>query len=139
MCPVFESLDRTLPTSQTAVGARYHFAFCTVSSSVTCKQLQKQMIRVLKCAVFMEYVLQMLTDQDKKAPFEPPVSACGLACLLMLLEEVAQPRDLFGGGGFGPDFAVQTLDVRELYSCLTLFPSSQLSLLWSMEKCDGKM
>ena len=46
-----------------------------------------------------------------EAPFDAPASACGLACLLLLLEGTASSKQLFLAGEFGPSFAVQTLVV----------------------------
>ena len=50
-----------------------------------------------------------------EAPFDAPASACGLVCLLLLLEGAASSKQLFGGGSYGPSFAVQTLGVRLLH------------------------
>ena len=46
-----------------------------------------------------------------EASFDAPASACGLACLLLLLEGTASPKQLFEAQNFGPSFAIQTLVV----------------------------
>ena len=47
-----------------------------------------------------------------EATFDAPASACGLVCLLLLLEGAASPKQLFGSSRSGPSLAVQTLGVR---------------------------
>ena len=54
----------------------------------------------------------MESPGEGEAPFDAPASACGLACLLLLLEGAASPKELFGFGKFGSIFAVRTIGVR---------------------------
>ena len=49
--------------------------------------------------------------------FDPPGSACGLACVLLLMEGVAAPRDLFDSGMHAPSLACEAVWV-----CPSNFP-----------------
>lgn len=55
-----------------------------------------------------------------KMPFMPPASACGLACMLMLLEG-AEPQKVFCSSPLGPNLALQTLWVRSLEQVTSMY------------------
>jgi hypothetical protein len=56
--------------------------------------------------------------------FNPPASASGLACLLLLLEDVGSPLQLFGASICGPRLAVQCLKVRSTSCCARALSSA---------------
>lgn len=44
-----------------------------------------------------------------KMPFQPPVAACGLVCMLMLLDAEVGVQEMFSSDCYGPSLAIQTL------------------------------
>lgn len=67
------------------------------------------------------------TSHAVNVPFEPPASACGLVCLLLLLEGTASPASLFLTRPWGQDFISHTAWVRFTVS-MNLFTDRPRSL-----------